>query len=159
MAVLTLGIGLFMVGQALAASDTGGGTVDILEAVSVTNTAGIDFGDILPPTSGNQNFVMAAATGVITPGGGDGAAFGSPAAASFDVTGTANSAVSVGAVVTTDFSSASLTLSTLTTAGDTATIAGDGSGTITVGGTLNVVTGISANTYADAVITLTVNYQ
>ncbi len=156
---LILGAGLFLSGQALAGSDTGGGTVDILAAVVVTNTADIDFGDVLPPTSGNQDFVMAAATGVVTPGSGDGDAFGSPAAASFTVTGTANQAVSVTAEVTTDFASASLTLGSLTTAGDTTTIAGDGSGTVTVGGTLNVVSGISANTYNDAVITLTVNYQ
>jgi preprotein translocase subunit SecG len=158
-AIVVLSTGLCMVGQALAGSDTGTGTVAILEAVVVTNTAGIDFGDILPPTSGNQDFVMAAATGAVTPGGGDGGAFGSPAAASFDVTGTANSAVSVSAVVTTDFASASLTLSALTTNGDTSTIAADGSGTITVGGTLNVASGITANTYNDAVITLTVDYQ
>jgi hypothetical protein len=157
--VLILGTGWCVAGQALAASDTGAGTVNIRSAVRVTNTADIDFGDILPPTTGNQNFFMAAATGVISPGGGDGAIFGSPAAVSFDVIGTARQAITVGAVVTTDFSSAFLTLSALTTAGDTATIADDGSGTITVGGTLNVVHGISANTYDDAEITLTVNYQ
>lgn len=159
MAVITVGAGLYTAGQVHAASDTGTGTLDILASVTVTNTQDMDFGEIAAPSSGSQNFVMAAATGVITPGAGDGAAYGTPTAASFDITGTASASVSTSAVVTTDFSDASLTLGTLTTAGDTSTIPGGGSGTITVGGTLNVITGISAGTYNDAVITLTVDYN
>ena len=157
--VLVLGAGLFTPQSAQAASDTASGTVDILEFITVNNTVGMDFGEILPPTSGNQDFVMAAATGAVTPGTGDGDAFGTPTAASFDITGTANMSISSTPTVTTDFSDADLTLGTLTSAGDTATIPGDGSGTITVGGTLNVVNTISDGTYNDAVVTLTVNYQ
>ncbi len=158
-AALTLSMGLALTGPAHAASDTGTGQLDILAAITVTNTAAMDFGDIIPPTSGNQDFVMAAATGAVTPGAGDGTAYGTPAAASFDLTGTASQAISSGAAVTTDFSDASLTLGTLTTSGDTTAMGGGGTGTITVGGTLNVTTGIAAGAYADAVVTLTVNYQ
>jgi hypothetical protein len=158
-AALVVGVGLLLAGPALADSDTGGGTVEILAAVTVTNTADMDFGEIVAPTSGNQDFVMAAATGAVTPGAGDGEAYGSPAAASFTITGDGSHAITSNAVVTTDFTDASLTLGSLTTAGDTATIPGGGTGTITVGGTLNVTSGISTGTYNDAVITLTVNYQ
>ena len=158
-ATLAVGVGVLLASPALAGSDTGGGTVEILAAVTVTNTVDMDFGEIVAPTSGTQDFVMAAATGAVTPGAGDGSAYGTPAAASFTVTGDASHAITSSAVVTTDFTDASLTLGSLTTAGDTATIPGGGSGTITVGGTLNVTNGISTGTYNDAVITLTVNYQ
>lgn len=156
---LVLAAGLFMPRLAQAASDTASGTVDILEAVTVTSTVDMDFGEILPPTSSTQDFVMAAATGVVTPGSGDGDAFGSPTAASFDITGTANMSISSTPTVTTDFASAALTLATPTQAGDTATIPGDGDGVITVGATLTVASTATENTYNDAVITLTVNYQ
>jgi len=156
---LVLAAGLCMPRLAQAASDTASGTVDILAGVTVNNTVGMDFGEILPPTSGNQDFVMAAATGVVTPGSGDGDAYGSPTAASFDITGNANHSILSTPTVTTDFSSSDLTLGTPTQAGDTATIPGDGSGTITVGATLNVLSTAAANTYSDAVITLTVQYQ
>ncbi len=148
-----------IVSQAHAASDTGTGTVEILAAVTVTNTQGIDYGGIVAPSVGAQDFVMDPATGAVTPGAGDGAAYGSPAVASFTVTGNGSQAISVSAAVTTDFSDASLNLGTLTTAGDTVNIPGDGSGTITMGGTLSVTSGITGGTYSDAIVTLTVDYQ
>ena len=153
------GIGAILVGQAYAASDTGSGEVNILSAVTVTNTQGMDYAGIIAPSVGAQNFVMDAATGVITPGAGDGAAYGTPAAGSFTITGNASQAITSSVVVTTDFSNASLSLGSLALAGDTVTIPGGGSGTITVRGTLNVVSGVVAGSYADAVITLTVDYQ
>lgn len=149
---------LFIAGSALAASDTATASVDIVSALSVLQSQDMSFGDVVPPSSGSQDFVLSA-TGNMTPAGGDGQYIGNAQQAIFDVAGTQGMAVDVTAAVDADFANSNLTLAALTTGGTAnSAIPAGGTGTVTVGGTLTVDTGAPAGNHT-ATISLEVLYQ
>lgn len=149
---------LWFAGSALAASDTATASVDIVAALSVSNSQDMSFGDIVPPSSAPQDFVLSA-TGNMTPGGGNGQYIGGAAAAAFDIVGTGDMAVTVTPTIPSNFADADLTLAALTTGGTAGTaIPSGGSGTITVGGTLTVGTSPTPGNHT-ATVNLEVVYQ
>lgn len=157
-AVATLALIGLPAGAALAASGTASSSVTIRKPITVTKALDMSFGEILPPTAGSQDFILAPATSTLTPGTGDGVRYGTPAAASFNIAGKSNAAISVSAAVTSNFTGTGVTLGSLTTSGDTASIPGGGSGNIKVGGTLSVDSS-ALDGDRTAAVSLTVNYQ
>jgi hypothetical protein len=146
---------------AQAATASGTATANIVEAITITENAGLNFGTIVPDTAAQTVAITTA--GARTCSGGL-VCSGSPLAGGFTATGTTGQAVSISVAATTTLNrsggGASMGVSGLTPSVTSATLAGSpqGSATFTVGGTLAVgasqMAGVYNGTYA-----VNVNYN
>jgi len=145
-------------------SATSTASATIVTPIAISNTAALNFGNVAVNSSAGTVVMTAAGVRSVTGGCTLPAVAGSPAAASFNVTGTANYtyAITLPAVATTISSGAnSMTVDTWTsTPTSTGTLNGSGTQTLTVGGTLHVGAGQASGTYTSATpFTVTVNYN
>jgi len=145
------GIALFaamgMSNAALAQDASATATAEVLEVLTLTNTAGLDFGTMIVDGVGS---VSLAADGTLDCSAADIVCSGTTAVAAFDVTGTANQAVTINLPTGNidlnhpDFTGASVGEHTIelntfvsNAAGNEITLDGAGEGDFTVGGTIN----------------------
>ncbi len=139
---------------AQAATASADATANILEQVSVTNTADLDFATIV--TSAAASTVVVSSAGAVTCGAGL-VCSGTTAAAGFDVSGSTGQTVdvSVDANVTLNSGGNSMTASL---AASSATLVLAGSDSFTVGGTLSVGANQADGAYTGT-FDVTVDYQ
>lgn len=138
---VTLALFAATAAQAQFDSDTASGSAsaNVVTAISITNTAGLDFGDLVAgATSGT---VVMTAAGVRTSTGGT--TLGNPgaaAAAGFAVAGdpAATYAITLPTSITVTSGGDTMTVDTFTTPAATGTLDGTGNDTIAVGATLQV---------------------
>lgn len=130
------------------ATDSAAATATIIPGITLTNRAGLLFGDMLSPTAAGTVTIDAAGTrtasGVVLAGGTIGAA-------AFDVTGGGNKGYTVtlpSAAVTLTSGVNTMTVGTFTRNCSSCTLDGAGAGSFTVGGTLNVGAGQAVGTYS-----------
>lgn len=129
-----------------SASDNATAKVKIRKAITLTNTAGLDFGGIV--VSGNAadsgTVTVSAAGALSTSGASVNGTFNSSAAAAFTVGGSKNATYTItlpsGAVSLTGSAGGTLSVGSFTsaTSSGTATLNGSGTDTLTVGATLTV---------------------
>jgi len=145
------------VSPAFAASGNGTTSVKILRAITVTKTADLYFGKILP--SATASTVAVAESGARTCGAGLGC-YGTPTSGAFSVVGTSGEVVSVSldsaTATLSDGASHSMTVNLATTTA-ALTLAG-GTGTFKIAGTLNVGANQVDGTYTGQ-YSVSVNYQ
>ncbi|MBX9797100.1 DUF4402 domain-containing protein [Sphingomonas sp.] len=141
---------------AQAQSATGDATVRILQAITVTKAADLNFGKVLP--SGAASTVAIAADGSRTCGAGL-SCFGTTTAGAFNVTGSAGETVSVAIdnpTITLSNGAQSMTVA-LTASTNSLQLVG-GNGSFRVAGTLNVGANQAAGTY-NGQYSVSVSYQ
>jgi len=145
-------------------SATSTASATIVSPIAISNTANMNFGNVAVSASAGTVVMTPAGVRSVTGGCTLPAITGSPAAASFNVTGVANYtyAITLPAVATTISSGAnSMTVDTWTsTPSNTGTLNGSGSQTLNVGATLHVSGSQAGGTYTSATpFTVTVNYN
>jgi hypothetical protein len=149
-AVLAVSLGAT---SANAATATATATANIVQAITITQNAGLNFGTIVPAAS-------AATVAISTAGartcGGSLTCSGSVAAGAFTATGTGGMTVLISSDASTSIDDgagggAPMSVTGLTVSAASAVLSGGGSTTFTVGGTLNVgatqVAGVYNGTY------------
>jgi hypothetical protein len=144
--------------KSFTASTTGNATVSILQQLSISETTGINFGSITV-TSAAGNVVLSTAGSVTNCASGVYTCSGSPTAGSFNISGTASTAVTVSVDASTSLTGPGTSM-TLTLSGNNTgsqTLNGSGNLTLNVGGTLAVNANQAAGTYSGT-YTATVNY-
>jgi len=145
-------------------SATSTASATIVGPIAISNTAGLNFGNVAVNSTAGTVVMTAAGVRSTTGGCTLPAITGTPSAASFSVTGAANYtyAITLPAVATTISSGANtMTVDAWTsTPTSTGTLNGSGSQTLTVGATLHVGGSQVAGTYTSATpFTVTVNYN
>lgn len=152
-ATASLGLGA---SAANAASATATASATILQQVTVTKTADLNFGSLVPSTTGTAN-VSVAASAAGTRNCGGLTCSGTPTSAAFTVTGASGLAVSVtglGGLTALTGPGANMPISL---SGSTLNMA-TGTDTLYVGGTLTVGNAQAAGSYTGN-FTVQVNYQ
>lgn len=153
----TLATAAFAASPSSAQSATGDASVQILQALTVTKTADLDFGKVLP--SGSAATVAIAENGSRTCGTGL-SCFGATSASAFNVTGSAGEVVSVSidtpTITLSDGGSNSMSVALATSTSSLSL--GRGAGSFNVGGTLSVGANQAAGRYAGQ-FTVSVNYN
>lgn len=143
---------------AYAASATGGATVKILQAITVTKSSDLDFGKIVPSASAST--VAIAEDSTRTCGAGL-SCYGTTAAGAFDITGSAGESVTVAIdnpnITLSDGGSNSMAVA-LNTTTTGLTLSGAGAGSFKVAGTLNVGANQAAGVYSGQ-YSVSVSYQ
>lgn len=160
---------------AFGAQDTAGSSIDVLDAISVTQAADMNFGRVTKPTSaGSLVLVLDAATGTVTKDDvnstGDGAIVDatSSSEAAFTVTGTAEQAITLDLAMT-DFSDGAVTMSApmiypgsgspVDASSTVETTLTGGNITVGVGATVTVTDLAPSQVHDDGSFTLTANYK
>ena len=148
---IALTVGLLVAGSAQAVSTASAASADIVAALAISNTVGLDFGQIVP--SAVIGTVAVGTDGARTPAGGVTLSNGgAPTAASFDVTGGANSTYSITlpTSITITGTGAPMTVDAFVSnpAGAAGQLSGSGTETLLVGATLNIGVSQVAGAYA-----------
>lgn len=142
-AMLVLLTSLLSAGIAAAATDSSTASAEIVSAIAISNTTGLNFGQIAP--SGVAGTVSISTAGVRTSSGG--VTLGnqvSVSACSFDVTGAPNNTYSItlpadGTITLTSGGSPAMAVDSFVSSPDTTgTLNGAGAQTLLVGATLSV---------------------
>ncbi len=143
---------------------SGSGTANILEALAISHVGAnpLDFGDIIPNTGGTVKILNSAA-GTRSLESGDCELVGNAGgSARFNITGHPNTAVDLSVdsnVTLTETVGGTETMtSTLSLSSSSITLAGDGTGSIYVGGTLTIGAAQLVGTY-NGTFDVTVSYQ
>ena len=145
---------------AIAADVTGTATANVLAPLAISQTTGMDFGDVAGDTTSATTVVLTTAGATSS---GDGAyTGGTPAAGTFAVTGGNSLAYSItlpGAAVTLTSGANTMTVDTFNhDAGGSPALDGTGNGSFNVGATLNLGAAQAAGVY-NGTYTVTVEYQ
>ena len=143
--------------SANAASAPANATANIVQAITITENAVLNFGTIVPGASASSVTID---TGNVKTCGAGLTCSGSSVSGLFTATGTANQAVSisVGGATTLTGPGTAMPLGSLTLSNATATLSAGGTTTFTVGGTLSVNASQAAGVY-NGTYTVNVNYQ
>lgn len=132
----------------VSATDSASATATIVPGITLSNTVDLAFGDMLSPAAAGTATVDTADG--ITYGGVVGAG-GTVTSALFDVTGGANKGYDVtlpSAAITISSGANTMTVDTFTSSCASCTLDGTGTGSFTVGGTLNVGAAQAEGSYA-----------
>jgi hypothetical protein len=145
-------------------SATSTASATIVGPIAIANTAALNFGNVAVNATAGTVVINPAGVRSVTGGCTLPAITGSPAAASFNVTGAANYtyAITLPSAATTISSGANnMTVDAWTsTPSSTGTLSAAGAQTLTVGATLHVAGSQAAGTYTSATpFTVTVNYN
>jgi len=145
-------------------SATATASATIVGPIAIANTANMNFGNVAVSASVGTVVMTPAGARSVTGGCTLPAVTGSPAAASFNVTGAANYTYAItlpGAATTISSGANNMTVDSWTSSpATTGTLSGAGAQTLTVGATLHVSGSQAAGTYTSATpFTVTVNYN
>ena len=153
-AVLALGLGTT---TANAATQSGTATANIVSAITIQQTAGLNFGTIVPAAAAANVSVDSA--GVRTCAASL-TCSGTPAAGAFTATGTPSQGVTITTDASTTISSGgnNMSVTAIAPSTGTATLSAGGTASFTVGGTLNVNANQAAGVYSGN-YNVNVNYQ
>jgi hypothetical protein len=145
-------------GSAMAADATGSASVTVAQPIAVSETTSLNFGTITSSASAGTVVISTAGARSVT--GGVGELGGSPAAASFSVTGEGNNAFSISLPSSASLTGpgTAMTVNAIAhNAGGTPSLSG-GSRTFSVGATLNVGASQTAGAYTGT-YSVTVSYN
>lgn len=155
------GAAVMFASEAEAASATSNADAELVAAIGITNAAGLNFGKFANNGAGGTVVVSTAGT-VSTTGDVVAIASSGALAASFDVTGEANTSYTISlpaSATVTDASANSMTVDTFDDSGSgTGTLDGTGNDSFTVGATLTVGGTQVAGAYSGT-FDVTVEYQ
>ncbi len=148
--------------HAMAASATSPANATIVQAISLSNTLSLEFGDIAAGTVASVVRVDTAGLRTLQSGDATLVSGGTVRAASFDATGTNNAGYDItlpASLIISDGGGNNMTVDTFThSAGATPNLGAGGADTFTVGADLQVGAAQVANTYTGT-FTVTVNYN
>jgi len=132
--------------SANAATASATATANVVQAITISQTAGLNFGTIVPGASAST---VAVDTGSVRTCGAGLTCSGSAASGAFTATGTGGQTVLISNDAGTTLSSGanSMTVTGLTASTASAVLSGGGSTSFTVGGTLNVGANQAAGVY------------
>jgi hypothetical protein len=140
---------------------TGTASVDVQPALSIARVTSPSWGKVVKPAAGTARYKLDYATGAVTLVSGNGYAFDDGQLGEYTVTGAPNAPISFQVDIDTfSGTGVSVVLAHIngTAATGTGTIAGGGTYTLKIGGTIDVASTASVEVQT-ATVTVTVDYQ